>query len=37
VQGPAIIEDEWSTVIVPPGWQAQGNAAGHLFLSRSAA
>ena len=37
VQGPAIIEDAWSTVIVPPGWQAAGDPAGHLFLSRSAA
>jgi len=37
VAGPAIIEDAWSTVILPPGWQAQGDAAGNLFLTRSAA
>lgn len=37
VPGPAIIEDAWSTVIVPPGWQAVGDAAGNLFLTRSAA
>ncbi|PZW50474.1 N-methylhydantoinase A [Humitalea rosea] len=37
VQGPAIIEDAWSTVIVPPGWQARGDTAGNLFLTRSAA
>ncbi len=36
VAGPAIIEDAWSTVIVPPGWQAQPDAAGHLFLTRHA-
>ncbi len=37
VAGPAIIEDAWSTVVVPPGWQAQGDDLGTLFLSRSAA
>ncbi|MEO3474442.1 hydantoinase/oxoprolinase family protein [Roseomonas sp. CAU 1739] len=37
VTGPAIIEDAWSTVIVPPGWQARGDEAGNLFLTRSAA
>jgi N-methylhydantoinase A len=37
VFGPAIIEDAWSTVIVPPGWQASGDASGNLFLSGSAA
>ena len=37
VAGPAIIEDAWSTVIVPPGWQARGDDAGNLFLTRSAA
>ena len=30
----AIIEDAWSTVVVPPGWQAKADAAGHLFLTR---
>ncbi|WP_246522926.1 hydantoinase/oxoprolinase family protein [Neoroseomonas eburnea] len=37
VNGPAIIEDAWSTVIVPPGWQARGDDAGNLFLTRSTA
>jgi N-methylhydantoinase A len=37
VRGPAIIEDAWSTVVVPPGWQAKADAAGHLFLTRVAA
>jgi len=35
--GPAIIEDAWSTVVVPPGWQARPDATGNLFLTRSAA
>jgi len=37
VQGPAIIEDAWSTVVVTPGWQARPDDAGNLFLTRSAA
>lgn len=36
VTGPAIIEDAWSTVIVPPGWQAAPDALGNLFLTRAA-
>jgi N-methylhydantoinase A len=36
VIGPAIIEDAWSTVVVPPGWQAVPDAAGNLFLTRVA-
>ena len=27
VSGPAIIEDAWSTVVVPPGWQAKPDAS----------
>ena len=34
---PAIIEDAWSTVMVPPGWQARPDDAGNLFLTRRAA
>ena len=34
VSGPAIIEDAWSTVVVPPGWQAKPDATGNLFLTR---
>jgi N-methylhydantoinase A len=37
VAGPAIIEDAWSTVVVPPGWQARPDDLGNLFLDRSAA
>jgi N-methylhydantoinase A len=37
VQGPAIIEDAWSTTVIPPRWQARADAAGNLFLTRSAA
>jgi N-methylhydantoinase A len=37
VSGPAIIEDAWSTVVVPPGWQAKPDTAGNLFLTRRAA
>ena len=36
VIGPAIIEDAWSTVIVPPGWQARPDESGYLVLTRSA-
>ena len=36
VRGPAIIEDAWSTVIVPPGWQARPDEGGYLFLTRAA-
>jgi N-methylhydantoinase A len=36
VSGPAIIEDAWSTVVVPPGWQAKPDAIGNLFLTRIA-
>jgi N-methylhydantoinase A len=32
LRGPAIIEDEWSTIVVPPGWSAQPDAHGHLLL-----
>jgi N-methylhydantoinase A len=37
VAGPAIIDDAWSTTIVPPGWQARADDAGTIFLTRSAA
>ena len=37
VHGPAIIEDAWSTVVVPPGWQARPDDGGNLFLTRRAA
>jgi N-methylhydantoinase A len=34
VFGPAIIEDAWSTVVIPPGWQAKPDGIGHLFLTK---
>jgi len=34
VIGPAIIEDAWSTVVIPPDWQAKPDATGHLFLTK---
>ncbi|MGX1170490.1 N-methylhydantoinase A [Bradyrhizobium sp. USDA 372] len=37
INGPAIIEDAWSTVVVPPGWQARPDPSGNLFLRRRAA
>jgi N-methylhydantoinase A len=36
VRGPAIIEDAWSTVVIPPGWQAKPDTIGHLFLTKAA-
>ena len=36
VAGPAIIEDAWSTVVVPSGWQATPDANGNLFLTKVA-
>ena len=32
VAGPAVIEDEWSTIIVYPGQRAAADARGHLIL-----
>jgi N-methylhydantoinase A len=32
--GPAVIEDEWSTILVPPGWRAQADAFGHILMTR---
>ena len=34
VPGPAIIADAWSTVVVPPGWQARPLPGGTLILER---
>jgi N-methylhydantoinase A len=36
ISGPAIIEDAWSTVVIPPGWQAKPDAIGNLFLIKVA-
>jgi N-methylhydantoinase A len=32
--GPAIIEDDWSTILVPPGWSATARSGGHILLLR---
>jgi len=32
VTGPAVIEDEWSTIIAFPGQRAAADAQGHLIL-----
>ena len=32
VTGPAMIEDEWSTIVVYPGQRAAAAARGHLIL-----
>ncbi len=32
VSGPAVIEDDWSTIVIPPGWSALPDASGHLLL-----
>jgi len=37
VNGPAIIEDAWSTVVLPPDWQARPDLSGNLFLTRRSA
>jgi N-methylhydantoinase A len=37
IPGPAIIEDDWSTTVVPPGWRASPDARGHILLTEEAA
>ncbi|MCP4315381.1 MAG: hydantoinase/oxoprolinase family protein [Hyphomicrobiales bacterium] len=36
VDGPAIIEDDWSTIVVPPGAAAQVDPSGHLIIEAGA-
>jgi len=36
VSGPAVIEDEWSTIVVYPGQRAAADARGHLVLDLEA-
>ena len=36
VTGPAVIEDEWSTIVVYPGQRATADAQGHLTLDLEA-
>jgi len=33
--GPLLVEDETSTIFVPPGWQAASDGAGNLILNRA--
>ncbi len=35
--GPLIIEDEWSTTIVPPGWECRADRLGNLFITSTEA
>ena len=37
ISGPAIIEDDWSTIVVPPGWRAAPDAQGHIVMTQEAA
>ncbi len=32
LDGPAIVEDAWSTIVVPPGWSVAADAMGHLRI-----
>ena len=37
LEGPVIVEDAWSTVVVPPGWRIRPDDLGNLFMTRSVA
>jgi len=37
VMGPAVVEDEWSTIVVYPGQRAATQARGHLILDQEIA
>ncbi len=36
VEGPAIIEDDWSTIVLPPGATAWIDSTGHLVIDAGA-
>ena len=36
IDGPAIIRDAWSTVVLPPGWRCEADALANLFLTEDA-
>jgi len=36
IAGPAIVEDAWSTIIVPPGYGLRADAMGHLWIKEGA-
>ncbi|WP_421998541.1 hydantoinase/oxoprolinase family protein [Reyranella sp.] len=35
IAGPAIVEDAWSTIVVPPGWTLRADAMGHLWIGEA--
>jgi N-methylhydantoinase A len=37
IAGPAIVEDAWSTIVVPPGYVLRGDAMGHLWINEAVA
>ena len=34
--GPAVVEDAWSTIVVPPGYVLSSDAMGHLWIREKA-
>ena len=36
IAGPAIVEDAWSTIVVPPGYTLSSDAMGHLWIREDA-
>ncbi|CAN5122049.1 hydantoinase/oxoprolinase family protein [soil metagenome] len=36
ISGPAIVEDAWSTIVVPPGYTLDADAMGHLWIKEGA-
>ena len=36
ISGPAIVEDAWSTIVVPPGYTLSADAMGHLWIREDA-
>ena len=36
VKGPAIVEDAWSTIVVPPGYGFHADTMGHLWIRQDA-
>ena len=36
IAGPAIVEDAWSTIVVPPGYTLGSDAMGHLWIREDA-
>ena len=36
IAGPAVVEDAWSTIVVPPGHVVSTDAMGHLWITEKA-